>query len=183
IRSSDGIAVAVFTGVIDLDGNTRQALEHELAGQRGMPACPASGDVDLFDIAELSFADLHLFQEDLASILRYPSQCGVADGAWLLVNLLKHEVLKAALFRHDGVPGDVLHLAFNGVAIKVRELYTLLRNHRKVAVGQKEDLPCVSENRRDVRGDEVLVIADSYHSRRPIARGHDLVRLALTDHT
>src|ERR1700716_3740302 len=43
----DGVAVAVLGRIIDLDRESRQALDHELAGGAGVPACAAGGDGDL----------------------------------------------------------------------------------------------------------------------------------------
>jgi len=53
-------------------------------------------------------------RKDVAGVEGNSSECGVADGARLLVNFLEHEVLETALFSHDRVPGDVLHLALDG---------------------------------------------------------------------
>ena len=55
--------------------------------------------------------DIHLVQEDAAGLLAHAAQRGVADGARLLEDFLEHEMLVAALFRHDGVPQDVRDLA------------------------------------------------------------------------
>ena len=87
-----------------------------------MPTGAAGGDVDFFCGAEFGFADLHLVEENVAGIVRDSSQRGVADGARLLIDFLEHEVLEAALFRHDRVPGDVLHLALDGLAVEIGEL-------------------------------------------------------------
>jgi len=38
IRRDDGAAVAEFAAVIHLHGDARQPLDHELAGQAGVPA-------------------------------------------------------------------------------------------------------------------------------------------------
>ena len=42
----DGVAVAVFAGVVDVDGEAGEALDHELAGEAGVPAGAAGGDGD-----------------------------------------------------------------------------------------------------------------------------------------
>ena len=34
----DGVAVAVLGGVVDVDGEAGEALDHELAGEAGVPA-------------------------------------------------------------------------------------------------------------------------------------------------
>ena len=147
-----------------------------------MPTGAAGGNVNLGQVAELGLADLHLVEEDLAGIERNPPQGGVADGARLLVDFLEHEMLEAALLRHDGVPGDVLHLARDGLAVEVGELHARGRDHGQVAVGQEEQVARVIEDRRHVGGDEVLVLAQADDRRRAIARGHDLVGLIHGNH-
>jgi len=78
-----------------------------------LPACPAcqlgaaGSDVYLFRGAKNSASVIfHLFEEDVARILRDPAQRGVANGTRLLIDFLEHEMLEAALFRHDRIPGD-----------------------------------------------------------------------------
>ncbi len=46
VAVGDGIAIAVFAGVVDVDGQTREALDHVLAGEGGVPTGAAGGDVD-----------------------------------------------------------------------------------------------------------------------------------------
>ena len=43
----DGVAIAVLAGVVDVDGDAGEALDHVLAGEGGVPAGAAGGDVDL----------------------------------------------------------------------------------------------------------------------------------------
>ena len=45
--TDDGIAIAPFAGVIDLDRNAGETLDHELAGLSGVPTGAAGHDVDL----------------------------------------------------------------------------------------------------------------------------------------
>ena len=73
----------------------------------------------------------------MAGLLRNAAQRGVAHGARLLENFLEHEMLEAALFRHDRVPGHVLHLALDGLAVEIGELHAVRREHRQVAVARK----------------------------------------------
>ena len=60
------IAVTEFAAVIDLDRNSRQAFDHELAGQSGVPAGSARHDAHLAEFLELLGGDIHLVQEDAA---------------------------------------------------------------------------------------------------------------------
>src|SRR5437868_540111 len=86
-------------------------------------------------------------------------------------------MLEAALFRHDRVPGDVLHLANNRLTIEVSEANTFRCDHREIAVSKKEQVARVIENRGNVRRYEIFVFAKSNDRGRTIARSHNLVRL------
>ena len=46
VAIGDGIAIAVLAGVVHVDGQAREALDHVLAGKGGVPAGAACGDVD-----------------------------------------------------------------------------------------------------------------------------------------
>ena len=104
----DGVAVAVLGGVVDVDGEAGEALDHELAGEAGVPGGAAGGDGDGGGGAEVVVGDGHVGEEDVAGVEGDAAEDGVADGAGLLVDLLEHEVLVAGLFGLDGVPGDAL---------------------------------------------------------------------------
>ena len=68
-------------------------------------------------------------------------------------------MLEAALFRHDRVPGDVLYLASDGMAVEVGQLHAAGSDHCQVAVAEEEQIARVIQDRRDVAGDEVLIVA------------------------
>ena len=178
----DGIAIAPFAGVIDFDGNAGQAFDHELAGQSGMPTGAAGGDIDFLAALELGFVDVHFVEEDGAGVLRDAAERGVADGARLLINFLEHEVLEAALFRHDRVPGDALGLALERLAVEIGELHAFGGEHGKIAIGEKEKIAGVIENRGHVAGDKVFVLAEADYHRRAVARRDDLVRFVGRNH-
>ncbi len=112
---------------------------------------------------------------DLAGVEGDAAEDGVADGARLLEDFLLHEMLVAALFGHDGVPGDVLDGALRRRGPRVHDAHALRREHGDVTVGEKEDVARVIEDRRDIAGDEVFVLAEADHGRRTASRGDDLV--------
>ena len=92
-----------------------------LPASAGVPAGAAGDDLDLLGIRWNCFGrDVHLVEENAAGLLAHAAQRGVADGARLLEDFLEHEVLVAALFRHDGVPQNVRHLAVDGAARRNR---------------------------------------------------------------
>ncbi len=156
---NDGIAITPLAGVIHFDRNSRQTLDHELAGLRGMPTGSTSGDVDLLGRLEFRFGNLHLIKKDVASILRNATQSGIAHGARLLIDFLEHEMFEAAFFRHDRVPGHVLDLADNGLAVKVGELHAIGRDHGQISIGEKEQIAGVIKNGRHIGSDEIFVLA------------------------
>jgi hypothetical protein len=182
VGAEDGIAIAPFAGVIDLDRNAGEILDHEFAGESGVPTGAAGGDIDFLQRLEFGFADLHFVEENGAGILRDAAERGVADGAWLLINFLEHEVLEAALFGHDGIPGDALRFALQRIAVEIGDLDALLGEDRKIAIAEKKKIASVVEERGHVGGDEVFVFAEADHDGRSVARGDDFVGFVGGDH-
>ena len=86
-------------------------------------------------------------------------------------------MLEAALFGHDRVPGHVLHLAHDRLAVEVAELDTFRRNYGQITVGKEEQITRVVENGRHVGSNKVLVFPETDYCGRTVARSHDLVWL------
>ena len=135
-------------------------------------------DFDVAEGAEFLLADFHLVQKHLAGFEREPAQGGVANGARLFVDFLDGEVLEAAFFGQDGIPGDVLNAARDGVAVKAAQLHAVGREHGQVAVRQKEKIAGVIEDGGNVAGHKIFVLAQADHHRRSLAHGDDLVGIA-----
>ncbi len=72
--STIGVAITELAAVIHFHGQPRQALDHELAGQAGMPTGAAGQDLDMLESAEFLRGDIHFVQEDWAGILAHPAQ-------------------------------------------------------------------------------------------------------------
>ncbi len=148
-----------------------------------MPTGPAGNRLNLGEALEFGLADLHLVEKNFAGVERDAAQGSIADGARLLEDFLEHEVLEAALFGHNGVPGNVLHLPHHRLATgEVGQLHAARRDHRQVAIGQKEQVARVIQNGRNVGGHEVLVLSQPDDDGRAIAGGYDLVRLIGGNH-
>jgi hypothetical protein len=138
----------------------------------------AAGDqVDLLKRPEVVLGDLHLLEVDMARVQGIPAHQGVPDGSRLLVDLLEHEVLEAALLCHDGIPGDPLNLLADGAARSVQDPDAAFGDHSDLVVVQEEHVPCVVEDRRDVGRHEELAVPEAHHQGRPVPRRHDLLRL------
>src|SRR5258708_5835271 len=99
----------------------------------------------------------------------------MAQGARLLENFLLHEVLVAALLRHDGVPGNVLRGAFDGAAVVVHNMHPFCREDGNVAVRKEKHFAGVLEQGRNIARDEIFSLAEANHRRRTQARGDNLL--------
>ena len=91
-------------------------------------------------------------------------------------------MLEPALFRHDRVPGDVLHWTLNRRALKIRQPHAIGSDYRDVAIRQKHHVARVMQHRRNIARHEVFVLAQANHRGRSQARRHDFVRVARRNH-
>src|ERR1700730_7845460 len=83
----------------------------------------------------------------------------------------------AALFRHDGVPGDMLRRALDGPAVMIHYADALLGKHGDVAVGEEKDFARVLQQRGNVAGNKKFALADADHGRWSHTCRNDLVRV------
>jgi len=171
----DGVAVAILAGVVDVDGETSEALDHELTCESGVPGGAAGGDGDLRGAADVVGCEVEVIEKDLSGVEGDAAEGGVADGAGLLVDLLEHEVLVAGFFGLDGVPGDALDFERKGIALEVGERDAIAGEHGELAVGEEVDVAGVVEDSGDVGGEEELAIADADDGGRAHAGGDELV--------
>ena len=91
-------------------------------------------------------------------------------------------MLEAALFRHDRVPGNVLHLALHRLPVKIDQLHAGSGNHGHVAIRQKENIARVIKDGGNVGGDKIFIVAQTNDDRRPVARRDNLVGLIFGNH-
>jgi hypothetical protein len=182
IFQNDRVAIAELAAVIHLNRNARQFLDEELARQRRVPTGAAGNDAHRPETREFGRRDIHLIQKNASRFLAHTPQHGVANRPRLLVNLLEHEVLVAALFRQNRVPQHVRHLPVHGPALKVAQTHAVGLQNRHVAIRQEEHVAGIAENRRHVGRDEVFVVADAYHHRRTVPRRYDLIGIRARDH-
>jgi hypothetical protein len=101
---------------------------------------------------------------------------GRARRGALLVDFFEHEVLEPTLFGHDRIPGHVLDLAHDGLAVEVGELDAIGSDDGEIAIGQEEQVAGVIENGGHIGGDKIFVFSEADHGGRAIASGDNLVR-------
>ena len=118
------------------------------------PACQLVPQATIFTLrkfAELLLGDVHFVEENFAGFLRDAAEQRVADGARLLEDFLLHEMLEAALFGHDRVPGDVLRRAADRMAFEIDDADALRSEHGDFAIAQKENVARVLRGWREYR--------------------------------
>ena len=126
-----------------------------------MPARATGDNANLLKVAELLLGNPHFVEEDFAGILRDAAQEGVPYGARLLEDFLLHEMLVAAFFRHDGIPGDIMSDAVDGAAVVIHHANAVLGEDGDVAVSEEENFASVLEKSGDIAGDKIFVIAEA----------------------
>src|SRR5213594_2940180 len=114
----------------------------------------------------------HVVKKHPARVERDAPLDRFANGARLLVNFLKHEMLEAALFRLNWIPGDALSLRHQWIAGEVRDAHAGFCHHGDLSVAKKENVAGVFENRRNIRSDKIFALTDSDYHRRTQARGN-----------
>src|SRR5207248_11656751 len=96
-RVDERLAVAELARQIDLDRDAGEGLDHELAGERGVPARAAGDDVDLVETRDRLRVEVAAVEVHVSLLDGGAPADGVGERARLLVDLLVHEVLVAVL--------------------------------------------------------------------------------------
>ena len=137
----------------------------------GVRGGAAGDDRDPLDRAQLLLADPHLVEHEPAGVVGAAEQ-GVGDRVRLVVDLLLHEGVVAALLGGGGVPGDLVGLAVGRRAVEVDDRVAVGRDRDDLVLAELEGVPGVADERRDVAAEEVLAVAQA-HDQRAVAPGPD----------
>ena len=113
---------------------------------------------------------------------RDPPGQRLAQGDGLLVDLLEHEVLVAALLGGLGRPVDDRHRALHRASVEVRDLDAGRPHVRHVALLEEDDAVGVGKDRGDVARDEALLAVQADHERHVLARPDEAADLAPVHH-
>ena len=137
---------------------------------------PAGHDEHLVDLAQLLIRQPLLVEHDAAVDEMAQQRVGHRGG--LLGDLLEHEVLVAALLGGRQIPVDVkLAVVGDVLAAKVADPITVGGDHHRLVLAQLDGVAGVFDERRHIRADEHLTLADAEHQRRGPAGGDDRARL------
>ena len=83
----------------------------------------------------------------------------------------------AALFRHDGIPGNVLRGALDRASLVIQDANAVLGEDGDVAIGEEKDVAGVLKKCGDVARDEIFVVAEANHGGRAETSGNDFLRV------
>ncbi len=171
------VAVAKLARDLDVGGQAGEILKQIAAHEPGVPGRPAADDIELAQAREVVRGDGDLGQVHRLALEGDAAPQRVRDGARLLVDLLEHEVLVAALLGHRRRPRD-------GRLLPARRL--VRRDHADVdGVGRQDRHPAVldehhvagvGEDGRDVARQVVGPLAEAEHQRARHPRADDHTR-------
>ena len=172
-----GIAVAVLRGDVHLDRDARPLLERVAADQAGVVGGPAGDDDDAVAVAQEGVVDrAEPVEVDAVGADRAVGD-RLGDGVGLLVDLLEHERLVAALLRHLLAPVDLVDRALDGLAGGVEELDAVAAHDDDLVVLDQLHAAGVGEEGGDGGGDELLVVAAADDQRALLAGADQQVGL------
>ena len=139
----------------------------------------AGNDVDLVEGVEVICIPLELVHDDGLAVLRDALTHRVADCLRLLIDLLEHEVLVAALLSCLSIPVDLKDLLRHRLAAAVRDLDGILRDDSELTIVEDVGAARARDDGRDIRRDEILALTDADDERVVLLRADELVRLSL----
>jgi hypothetical protein len=141
----------------------------------------ARDDHDAAQLPELVFGHAEPVEHEVAVTNAIADRLG--DAFRLLVDLLQHERLVPGSLRGCVVPVDLEHVVLDrgaGGGIGDRDSAGLDRND--FAVAGELHTPCLGEERREIRGEEVLARAEPDDHRRLMPDPDEVVRVIVVDH-
>ena len=155
------IAIAEFAGNVRLHRDAGEFFQVILAYEAGMVGRAAGDDEDLPDAAQVGFRPVQFRERDFPVFLAQTAAHGFPDGFRLFVNLLQHEMFETAFFGCFRIPGDVVDLLVDGVAVQVLDLDGILRDDGDFAVAHDVRAARMPDDGRNIGGDEVFPVAEA----------------------
>ncbi len=168
----DGIAIAKFAAVIDLDMQTRQCLDIKLAHQSTKVA-GAAGDGDhAVELARTFLRQVQFGQHDCVVLEVDSTADGIGDAARLLEDLFLHEVFVFAARSANRIVGHRVRLNRDRRAVERLHLVCCARDHGHLPALQEDHPMRVIEDGGNVRGDVILTLAHPDRDTARIADAH-----------
>ena len=134
------------------NGHLGQILNHILRRHTYMPGGTAGYNINTGELSNLLIGKTNLLQIN-PSVLPYRIQ-GILYSSGLLMNLLHHEMLEAALFRSFRIPGNLLHFFLYFFTIQVIEGHLTRRELYHLQVIDIIHITGIFQNRRYIGRDK-----------------------------
>ena len=178
------IAVTEFAGIIDLDGDARQPLDHHFPHQAGIVAGATGHNRHLLQGTNLRSgkAQRRQFNPCIGKIK--PTAQGISEATPLLEDLFLHVVGKFTFFGGLGIPLNRYALFGQRCAGKIRVGDPIACQQRDLLIFQKGHLAGVLQQGRNVAGNKHFPLTQPNRNPAGIAqaRGDQLIRVILTEH-
>ena len=174
------IAVDPLRGDVGLDRQPRPLLEHVPGDDARVVGGAAGEQDDPAQVAQLLVGEPEALELELAVADAVADRLG--DGLGLLVDLLEHERLVAALLGALVVPVELDELVLDRRAVGGAQVASAVgREHDDVAVVGELDRARLAQEGDGVRGEEHLALADPDDERRLVARSDEQVGMVVVD--
>ena len=163
------VAVAEFAGDIHLDRNPGKAFQHIARCHTHMVGGAAADDIDAAHSAQIFLGQRKLRKVDFAVLQARRKR--IAHGGGLLVDLLHHKMLVAALFGSLGIPFHGGHLAGDGFFVDVEKFDLARAEAGNLQIVNVVDIAGVLEQCGYIGGDDGAVLAATDDQRAVLAHG------------
>ena len=171
------LPIAELGGNVHLDGDARVFLEHVLAHPPGKMRGAAGGDKKPFH-APKPFRHLGKTSEFGVPLGNEKAPAKrVLDRLGLFHDLLEHKMRVAAFLRLLHRPLDHVRLPHHVLLIERHDAISVGHEDRHLAVVQVHHVARVPDDRRGVRGDEILAVSHADQKRAEVPRRDELLRL------
>ena len=171
------IAIAELRGDIHLDEDARHLLDVVFSDETRVVSRAAGDDVNLIERIEIRGIPSEFLEGNRLLVRGDALTHRITHRLWLLVDLLEHEMLIAALLRSLGIPRDLEDLLRDGRAQMIRHLDCILAHNGKLAIGKDVGAARLGDDRGDIRGDEVLALAKPDDERVVLLRTEQHIRM------
>ena len=172
------VAITELRGDIHLDEDACKLFDVVFTHKTRMVRSTTRNDVDLVERIQIVRIPCEFVKGDGFFIRRDALAHRIAHRLRLLVNLLEHEVLIAALFRCLGVPCHFEHLLRHRCAKMVCHLDRILADNGYFPIRQNIGAARFGYNGRNIRSDEVLALTESDDERVVLLRADEQIGMS-----
>ncbi len=175
-----GVAVDPFARDVGLDGHARPLFDDVPADDARVVRGAGGDDHDAAQVAHLHLRQAERLEHQLVAADAVADR--LAHRLGLLVDLLEHERLVAALLGFLVVPVELLHLEVLALDAVLEETDGRRRDLDDLAVVGEHRAARLAEEGGDVRGEEVLALAEPDDERRLATNADEQVGKIVVDH-